>query len=1185
MPRMQTILILSSLSIMSVPAFADIVINEIHYDPEPKTEHVEFIEIYNAGENAVNLSGWSFDQGIDYQFTNVTLAAGQYWVLTENKSQFDAKFGSVFVGGTPADAEWEAGTLQNEGERITLLDASGEEVDTVNYRSEFPWPIAPNGEGVSMELLHPSLDNNLGGSWRAALSAPTPGKANSVLTLELPPLLRQVNHFPEMPRTDEEALVTVKATDLDGVSAVELQYQIVEPGNYIQSLLAKSSSEWRSRPEDPREPNPDYNDPANWTNVPMSDNGMEGDVTAGDDIYSIVLPPQPSRTIVRYRIVATDQAGHAVQVPYPDDPSLNFAYFSYDGVPSYTTSEESVHPEGHPHTYPAEVMQSLPVYTLVCDAAEFAQCIAYSGGDQVGRDNFAARSAFNWSGSFVYNNKVYDHIKFRLRQRNDRYGGGGKRSMRFRFNRGNYIQLHDNFGRPYPEKARTINSSKMRARGGKNFGLHEGMNNWMWNTVGVPAPRTHWFHFRVVKGKNEVPPGSIFGPNVRAQYEGDFFGMSFYLEDYDSRFLNAHDMEDGNLYKLISTRTNGLDVMRNQGKYSVTDGSDFSHILENLRPARDVDWLNTYVDYDHYARYHAIVECVRHYDVQPNLSEHLKNRSFYFSPPTPDNALGQVHTHPWDSDTSWGPNWNSGVDYAKDSLFRGQDREAMLTAYRNTIREVRDLIWQSDQINPALDQLHGIIAPFVLADRDRWNGGTTLSGQESIGDVADKVADMKKYAWEGGRWTGGEGNDPSKDGGISGQEGRDAYLDFLAKDGIVPTRPTISYDGPADYPVDQIRFASSGFKTSIFGGKPFAGMEWRLAEITDPSLPDYDPNEPFQWEYQAVWKSEVLVEDNLTMAYPATAMRVGRSYRARVRYLATDGKWSSWSEPHQFTAGEPATLFDLQKDLVISEIMYHPGPLSEAEMEAGYSRSHFEYIELWNRGETTLDLSPVRFTKGIDFDFADSAVTSLAPGAYVLIVSDETAFQLRYGEGPWPIAGAFGQNDAGRLSNGGELLKLSFGGGTPIHEFYYDDSGDWAVEADGSGASLVLNNPLTETIEYALGASWTVSVLGGSPNGPDEIGPSQLDSDGDGVSDAAEALAGTDPDDSSSFLRITQISRDFTSIHLEWTHVEGKTYEIEFAADLSSDWESVAEVIGGEHDDDSAERLAFPQAYYRVRVK
>ena len=54
----------------------------------------------------------------------------------------------------------------------------------------------------------------------------------------------------------------------------------------------------------------------------------------------------------------------------------------------------------------------------------------------------------------------------------------------------------------------------------------------------------------------------------------------------------------------------------------------------------------------------------------------------------------------------------------------------------------------------------------------------------------------------------------------------------------------------------------------------------------------------------------------------------------------------------------------------------------------------------------TLDLTDLRFTKGVDFDFAGSAVTSLAPGEFVLVVRNLAAFEARYGTG-LPVAGEF----------------------------------------------------------------------------------------------------------------------------------------------------------------------------------
>lgn len=151
-----------SLPLMISALHADIVINEIHYDPEPNTEAVEFIELHNNGNSAVDLSGWQFTEGVAYTFPSATsIPAGGYLVIGENPTVLLTKFGSSAFG------PWE-GKLSNEGEKIELKDASGTLIDEVDYGIGFPWPLGSRGTGSSMELIHPSLDNDLGGSWRAA---------------------------------------------------------------------------------------------------------------------------------------------------------------------------------------------------------------------------------------------------------------------------------------------------------------------------------------------------------------------------------------------------------------------------------------------------------------------------------------------------------------------------------------------------------------------------------------------------------------------------------------------------------------------------------------------------------------------------------------------------------------------------------------------------------------------------------------------------------------------------------------------------------------------------------------------------------------------------------------------------------------------------------------------------------
>lgn len=738
-------------------------------------------------------------------------------------------------GSGPAVVGPYVGGLSGDGETLALRDASGVLVDEVDYRTEFPWPVAAGGEGSSLELLHPGLENDLAGSWRSSAGAPTPGARNSVFTESAPPQIRQVAHAPRLPVAAQPLTITAKVTDPQGVASVQLHHQLVAPGAYLPSHLALTTAQVTANPSVPRTPNPAFEEPARWTTVPMVDHGASGDAVAGDGVFTAVVPGQANRTLVRYRITATDGDGSQVRVPYADDPSLNFAAYVYDGVPDFVAGTRSVAGQV-PYVHPKEVLTSLPVYALLTTAADLSKAMAYNSADQIPSNNFESREAFNWNGTFVYNGEVYDHVRYRLRQRNDRYGGAGKRSFRFRFNRGRYAQLDDFEGNPYPEKWRTLNTHKMSARGGANLGLYEMANSYLWRIFGCPSPAAHWFHFRVVDGADEAPAG------VNGQHLGDFFGLMLGLEDYDSRFLSSRGLPDGNIYKLNSYILNGKEVQRFQARDSVTDGSDFYNILHNLRAARSPDWLNTHVDYPAWYRYHAVVDAVRHYDVQPNTAEHLKNRAWYFRPDVA-TPYGKLITLPWDSDTSWGPNWNGGEDFSKAAAITANKAD-FVRDYRNTVREFRDLVWQRDQIEPLLNYFEAKVAPFHLADRDRWTGSPAAAGNQTDGPFAAKVADMKRFAFVGGTWDGGN-DDPqaaqSKDSGISGQQGRDAFLDFLQTDPAIPTPPSLSYAGAPGYPVNGLAFTSSPFADPQ-GDNTFGAMEWRLAEYQPDAIqPDDEP--------------------------------------------------------------------------------------------------------------------------------------------------------------------------------------------------------------------------------------------------------------------------------------------------------------------------------------------------------
>ena len=163
----------SACAVLGVPR---IVINEIYYDPEPKTDPVEFIELYNAGTTSANMAGWRFTSGVDYTFPAGTfLEAGQYLVIAAAPAAINTRFGFVPLG------PW-SGSLSNDGERIRLVNAANLVEDEVDYGVGFPWPTGSLDSGKSIELVNSALDNDLGGHWRAG--GDTAGTGNTLIGIE-----------------------------------------------------------------------------------------------------------------------------------------------------------------------------------------------------------------------------------------------------------------------------------------------------------------------------------------------------------------------------------------------------------------------------------------------------------------------------------------------------------------------------------------------------------------------------------------------------------------------------------------------------------------------------------------------------------------------------------------------------------------------------------------------------------------------------------------------------------------------------------------------------------------------------------------------------------------------------------------------------------------------------------------
>ncbi|MDA8967632.1 lamin tail domain-containing protein, partial [Akkermansiaceae bacterium] len=109
---------LSAFSLIAV-SHAQVVINEIHYNSEPNTAHDEFIELHNAGTESVDVSGWFFQQGLNFTIpAGTTILSGGHLVIAEDPAAMQSRYNVASVGPF-------GGGLSSDGEIIELRSAAG----------------------------------------------------------------------------------------------------------------------------------------------------------------------------------------------------------------------------------------------------------------------------------------------------------------------------------------------------------------------------------------------------------------------------------------------------------------------------------------------------------------------------------------------------------------------------------------------------------------------------------------------------------------------------------------------------------------------------------------------------------------------------------------------------------------------------------------------------------------------------------------------------------------------------------------------------------------------------------------------------------------------------------------------------------------------------------------------------
>ena len=326
----------------------------------------------------------------------------------------------------------------------------------------------------------PNLLLRLRGNWLEAagtMALPgnlgTPGGRNGRFALNGAPAIVDVSHSPIVPAAGESVVVTARASDPDGIAALELRYRL---------------------------------DPVvNYTVVPMTDDGTNGDAIAGDGLFSATIPAPADAGLVAFYIQATDSLRKSST--FPDRPSSGQALIRFG---------EST-PAGN-----------FPIYRIWMTQSTF--------------NTWSSRNKLNNTPlpvTFVLGNTRVIHNARAL------YAGSPYIAPGYSTPSGNRCGYSVSF----PSDDRFLGNTDLvldwpGGHGGENSALQEQMAYWMADKMGLPY--SHRYHIRLqVNGVTDLQRGTVF--EAVNQPAGDFLN-AWVPDDSNGDFYKidrAFEFSDG----------------------------------------------------------------------------------------------------------------------------------------------------------------------------------------------------------------------------------------------------------------------------------------------------------------------------------------------------------------------------------------------------------------------------------------------------------------------------------------------------------------------------------------------------------------------------------------------------------------------------------------------------------------
>jgi len=133
-------------------------------------EDYEYLELFNSdSQNQVDISSWNFTTGIHFKFPpGSNIPPEGYIIVASKRDAFLRAYSDVLPEGVLVFGNMN-GTLEDNGEMLTLVDSQHQEVFSMRWRDDTDFDFAADGYGSSLELMCYDAQNfSDGRNWRSS---------------------------------------------------------------------------------------------------------------------------------------------------------------------------------------------------------------------------------------------------------------------------------------------------------------------------------------------------------------------------------------------------------------------------------------------------------------------------------------------------------------------------------------------------------------------------------------------------------------------------------------------------------------------------------------------------------------------------------------------------------------------------------------------------------------------------------------------------------------------------------------------------------------------------------------------------------------------------------------------------------------------------------------------------------